>query len=359
MERRTLLSLLAGGVAGLAGCGTPDGETETPTPEEGTDAPTATPTPEARVERSLTLWNPTPDPVFTTVVGVRGDRDVFFENRDLVPGERAALSVSVPTGETAVLVETDSGLRARSTWTVDAAFEGLEVVLGRDGAAFWRTVSCDARGECSLAAATPDDGPRIDLPLVGDGSARWYAPAGVVVENAGPETTARLRIDLGDASLVDRAYRVPTGARLSIPVTYRSGTYRVAVETDERRVETAWPVPDQPTKYVDVSSGTTGCGPANTTLTVANRDDEPHRLSLRVDAAGGGESFDRTLALDPDEARELVPVTTSGPHAVSVSLETGAATSGTWWSCPPRGPASVVVDATGTVSLRAAGPQPG
>ncbi|ELY33413.1 MerP protein [Haloferax volcanii] len=83
------------------------------------------------------------------------------------------------------------------------------------------------------------------------------------------------------------------------------------------------------------------------------------RRTLLSLLAGGGESFDRTLALDPDEARELVPVTTSGPHAVSVSLETGAATSGTWWSCPPRGPASVVVDATGTVSLRAAGPQPG
>ncbi|ELZ66144.1 hypothetical protein C457_15250 [Haloferax prahovense DSM 18310] len=359
MERRTLLSLLAGGLAGLAGCGTPEWETETPTPEEGTDAPIETPTTEARVERSLTLWNPTPDPVFTTVVGVRDDRDVFFENRDLLPGERAGLSVAVPTGETAVLVETDTGLRARSTWTVDAAFEGLEVVLGRGSAEFWRTVSCDARGECSLAAATPDDGPRIDLPLVGDGSSRWYAPAGVVVENPGPETTARLRIDLGNTVLVDQAYRVPSGARLSIPVTYRSGDYRVAVETDERRVETGWPVPDEPTKYVDVSSGATGCGPSNTTLTIANRDDEPHRLSLRVDAASGDESFDRVLALAPGEVRELVPVTTSGAHAVSASLETGAAVSGTWWSCPPRGPASVVVDATGTVSLRVAGPQPG
>ncbi len=108
-----------------------------------------------------------------------------------------------------------------------------------------------------------------------------------------------------------------------------------------------------------MSSGTTGCGPANTTLTVANRDDEPHRLSLRVAAERGGESFDRTLALDPGEVRGIVPVTTSGGHAVSATLETGAAVSGTWWSCPPRGPASVVIDATGTVSLRAAGPQPG
>ncbi|AFK19931.1 hypothetical protein E6P09_00470 [Haloferax mediterranei ATCC 33500] len=370
MDRRTLLSLVAAGVTGGAGCGTPEVETVTPTPEAETQPPTATRTrtPESRVERTLTIWNPTPMPVFTTVVGTRNDRDVFFENRDLLAGERTMATVAVPLGDTEVLVETDTGVRARSTWTVETHFDGFAVVLGLETTAFWHTVSCDPRGECALGASSNSDiESAVELPLVGDGLSRWYAPAGVVVENSGPKTTARLRIDFRDTVLVDRRYRLPARTQLTVPVTYRTGTYRVVVETDERTVDTTWSVPDEPTKYIDSTSGKTGCGPANTTLMVDNRDDEPHRLRLRVNSKGNvfdrvdstGEVFDRVLDLGPDETRELVPVATSGSYHVTATLETGAEVSGTWWSCPPRGPASVVVDATGSPSLTAAGPQPG
>ncbi|ELZ96963.1 hypothetical protein C440_04278 [Haloferax mucosum ATCC BAA-1512] len=370
MDRRTLLSLVAAGVTGVAGCGSPAVDTSTPNPttESNRTNRTETQLAEPRVERTLTLWNPTSKPVFTTAVGIRDDRDVFFENRDLLPGERARTTVAVPLGDISVLVETDTGVRAQTTWVVESDLDGLEVVIGRDETEFWRAASCDSRDGCPLAlgGGVETESP-VELPLVGDGLSRWYAPAGVVVENPGPETTVRLSIDLRNTTLVDRKYRLPGETRLSVPVTYRTGRYRVGVETDERVVETAWFVPDEPTKYVDVTSGTTGCGPANSTLTVANRDDGAHRLSLRVVSAteqtvrSDGETgpFERVFDLEPGESRELVPVGESGPYRVSASLETGARVSGTWWSCPPRGPASVVIDATGSPSLTAAGPQPG
>ncbi|WP_411967194.1 hypothetical protein [Haloferax sp. YSSS75] len=354
MDRRTLLSLVATGMAGLAGCGSPEDETETetPTPEEGTQPPTTTP-PAERVERELSVWNPTPDPVFTTVVVARDGRDVYFDTVDLVPGERNTSRVTVPLGATDVLVETDTGIRARSGWTVDGVGDGLEVVLGREGAEFWGRVACHPSRECSVA----DGGEAADLPLVGDGSGRWYAPAGLVVENSGDETNARLRVSLSGVTLLDRTYRIPTQTRLSVPVTYRTGTYDVVLETDEQTVETEWPVPAEPTKYIDTQSGSVGCGPANTTLTVANQDDEPHRLTVRVES--DGETFEQSIELAAGEARDLVPVVESGPKQVFARLETGAEASGTWWSCPPRGPASVVVDATGSVALATAGPKPG
>ncbi|KAB1193278.1 hypothetical protein GJR96_07380 [Haloferax sp. MBLA0076] len=355
MDRRTLLSLVASGVAGLAGCGSPEGETETetPTPEEGTGEPTAVTTADASVQRILSVWNPTPDPVFTTLVVTRGSRDVFFENVDLVPGERTVRRVDVPPDDVEVLVQTDTGIRSTSTWATEETLDGLEVVLGRESAEFWRTVSCRPNREC----AVDDGGETVDLPLVGDGSGRWYAPAGVVVENPGDETTARLRVDLFDSTLLDRTYRLPSQTRLSVPVSYRTGTYRVALETDEMEVETPWQVPDEPTKYVDTESGTTGCGPANTTLTVANRDDRPHRLTLRIES--DSETFEQTINLEAGETRDFVPMVESGPKRVFASTETGAETEGMWWSCPPRGTASVVVDATGSLTLRAAGPKPG
>lgn len=355
MDRRALLSLVATGAASLAGCGSPEAETETetPTPNDGTTVdPTRTPEQE-RVERRLAVWNPTPDPVFTTVVVTRDGRDVYFENIDLLPGERTISRMTVPLGETTVLVETDTGIRAESAWTVDGVGEGIEVVLGREGAAFWNRLSCAPNEPCSIAR----EGDAADLPLLGDGSGRWYAPAGVVVENPGPEATARLRVDLYDSTLLDQTYRIPNQTRLSVPITYRTGDYRVVVETDERRIDTPWPVPDEPTKYVDTGSGVAGCGPANTTLTVLNRDDSAHRLSLRVES--DSDVFEDVFTLDAGESRELVPTTESGVKRVVGRLETDAEFTGTWWSCPPRGPATVVIDATGTPSLVTTGPKPG
>ena len=391
MDRRTLLSLVAAGATGLAGCGSPGGETETvtetPTPEEGTEPQTTTPAAE-RVERELSLWNPTPDPVFTTVVVTRGGRDIYFDTVDLIPGERNTSRVSVPLGATEVLVETDAGIRARSEWTVDGVGDGLEVVLGRDDAEFWGRVACHPSRDCSVA----DGGEASDLPLVGDGSGRWYAPAGVVVENPGDEMGARLRVGLSGATLLDRTYRIPSQTRLSVPVTYRTGTYRVVLETDAQTVETEWSVPAEPTKYIDTQSGAVGCGPANTTLTIANRDDEPHQLALRIESEGeasdgeasdgeasdgeasdreasdgeasDGGAFERRFDLEPGEVREIVPTTESGPKRVTASIDggrerDGSALTETWWSCPPRGPASVVVDATGSLTFAAAGPKPG
>ncbi|WP_416840468.1 hypothetical protein [Haloferax sp. DFSO52] len=355
MNRRALLSLVAASATGLAGCGSPEGETETetPTPEGGTTPETATTRVEERVERQLSVWNPTPNPVFTTVVVMRDGRDVYFDNVDLVPGGRVTSRVAVPRGETEIVVETDTGIRARSPWTVDDSGDGLEVVLGRETAEFWGRVTCNPSRECAIATG----GETENLPLVGDGSGRWYAPAGIVVENPGSETTARLQVDLFGSVLFDRTYRIPSQTRLAVPVTYRTGTYGVVLETDEIVVETTWPVPDEPTKYVDTQSGDFGCGPANTTLTLANFDDEPHQLSVRVESAS--DTFDEQFDLDAGESRDIVPFVESGPKQVVAQIETGAEVTGTWWSCPPRGPASVVVDATGSLALRAEGPKPG
>ncbi|KAB1198248.1 MULTISPECIES: hypothetical protein [Haloferax] len=355
MNRRALLSLVAASVTGLAGCGSPEGETETetPTPNDGTTVEQTTTPAEERVERQLSVWNTTPSPVFTSVGVTRGGRDVYFETIDLVPGERNTNRVDLPLGETAVVVETDTGIRATTAWTVGGVRDGLEVVLGRESAEFWGRVSCDPNRECSIA----DGGEEPDLPLVGDGSGRWYAPAGVVVENPGSETTARLRVDLFGTTLLERTYRIPSETRLSVPITYRTGTYRVVLETDDVTVDTPWLVPDEPTKYVDTESGAVGCGPANTTLTLENRDDQPHRLSLRIESET--DTFEQELDLVPGETRDLVPVVESGPKQVFARLETGVEASGMWWSCPPRGPASIVIDATGSVALRSAGPKPG
>ncbi|SEL83564.1 hypothetical protein [Haloferax larsenii] len=356
MDRRTLLSLVAGGVAGLAGCSTPDNEvgtgTATATPEERSPQATATAA-AARLGQRLTVWNPTPDPVFATVVGMRGGRDVFFRNVDLLPGERTSSRIEVPRADLAVVVETDTGIREETTWRVTEPLDGLEVVLNRSNAVFWRASTCSGDGECGLATG----GDEADLPLVGDGLSRWYAPAALVVENPEEETEASIRVDLRDATLIDRRFRLPAGTRLSIPVTYRTGDYQVSVETADRDIDVTWQVPNEPAKYVDVTSGTTGCGPANTTLTVANRDDVAHRLSLRIETVSG--VFDRDIDLAAGAVRTLVPVVESGPHRVDASLETGTSVSGTWWSCPPRGPATLAVDATGSLSLTAAGPQPG
>ncbi|MFC7202614.1 hypothetical protein ACFQJC_03750 [Haloferax namakaokahaiae] len=362
MNRRALLTLLAAGATGLAGCGTPSGETDTPTPELGTREETATPQ-EERIRQQFTLWNPTPDPVFVTSVGIRDERDVFFENADLLPGERRDRWVSVPDADLEVLIETDTGLRTSSTWTVDPLLDGFEVVVERDAVAFWHRVSCSPTDGCALDTGGEAD----DLPLVGDGQSRWYAPAGVVIENSGPATEIRLAIDWYDNQILDRSYRLPAGTRLGVPVTYRTGIYRVVVETDEQTIDTRWPVPDEPTKYVDVGTGSVGCGPANSTLTVANRDDVPHRITIEIEreTEDGGETEDdeetveESLDLEPGEVQSLVPVTTSGRYEVFARLENGSELSGTWWSCPPRGPAALVIDATGNVTLSVAGPQPG
>ncbi|WP_410766553.1 hypothetical protein [Haloferax sp. DFSO60] len=356
MNRRALLTLLAAGTTGLAGCGTPNGETDTPTPETGTPEETATPQ-EERIRQQLTLWNPTPDPVFVTSVGIRDGDDVFFENADLLPGERRDRWVSVPEADLEVLIETDTGLRTSSTWAVDPLMDGFEVVVERDAIEFWQRVSCSPTDGCALDMGGDSD----DLPLVGDGQSRWYAPAGVVIENPGPETTIQLAIDWYDNPILNRSYRLPTETRLGVPVTYRTGIYRVAVETDDQSIETQWPVPDEPSKYIDVGSGNVGCGPANSTLTVANRDDVPHRITIEIDidTEGGEETVEETLDLEPGEVQSFVPVSTSGRHEVSARLENGAEISNSWWSCPPRGPASLVIDATGNVSLSVSGPQPG
>ncbi|WP_396611676.1 hypothetical protein ACH9L7_15990 [Haloferax sp. S1W] len=354
MDRRTLLSLVAGGITVVAGCSMPgsQAETGTPTPEAGPEAPTTAP-PKERLGQRLTVWNPTPTPVFATVVGMRATTDVFFRNLDLLPGERTSSRIDVPLADLSVLVETDTGIREEATWRVAESLDGIEVVVNRSGAEFWRAVTCSGDGACGLA----EDGEDVDLPLVGDGLSRWYAPAALIVENPGPRTDVRVRVDLRDATLIDRRFRLPAGTRLSIPVTYRTGNYQVRIETGERAIDVLWRVPDEPAKYVDATSGVSGCGPANTTLTVANRDDTAHRLSLHIETESG--VFDRVIDLTAGEVRDLVPVVESGPHRVHASVETGASVSGTWWSCPPRGPATLAVDATGNLSLTAAGPQPG
>jgi hypothetical protein len=346
LQRRRLLALLPATLAGCGGLGdggSGEGRRVSPT------STAATPSGPPVDPQSISVGNPRPDAAFVTVAVERGGETVFVGSRELVPGERHTTGAVVSSGGTYdVTVETADWRRATYRWTVADGFDGLSVTLG-DGIEFLRTVRC--RPDCALASA----GEGIDDPLIGDGTARWYAPARVVLTNPGSPTEATLTVELDQRTLVDYRYRVDRETRVVVPITYRSGTYRVAVETSAGRVTGDWRVPEEPSRVVDLTTLQTGCGPANTELRVENADDRPHTVQVAVDR-DGWVLFTERYELDPGERRTTVPVSVSGRYDVRLQVDGGEQVTRTWWACPPRGPVTVVVDATGTVTLRQSAP---
>jgi hypothetical protein len=287
---------------------------------------------------------------FVTVVVEAAGETVFVESRELVPGERHTLGDVLSTGGTYdVIVETAAGDRATYRWTVVDGLDGLAVTLA-DGIDVVRTVRCGP--DCALAG-----GDATDVPLVGDGTGRWYAPARIVLTNPSTETVpASMTVSLYDSTLLDYRYRLPRETQVVVPVTYRSGRYRVRVETAAGRVAGDWLVPEVPTRVVDVSTLSVGCGPANTQLRVENDDNRPHVLDVEVER-DGERRFSERYTLAPGDRQTVVPVGESGRYTVRLRLDDRMERTWTWWACPPHGPATLAVDATGTPTFRQAGLQ--
>jgi hypothetical protein len=346
LRRRHLLTLLSTAVAGCGGASERDTrETRTTAPPAGT---TQAPSGQRVRRQSVSVGNARSVPTFVTVAVEYDGATVFVESLDLVPGERRTVRTPVDrAGTYDVVVETADGDRVTDRWAVVAGLDGLAVTLA-DGVDLLRTVRCT--GDCRAF----ERGERVDEPLVGDGSPRWYAPAQVVLRNPGPATAASLAVTLDGETLVDARYRVARGTQVVVPLTYRSGTYRVAVARAGDRVVGAWRVPEEPSRVVDVSALTVGCGPANSQLRVENADTETHTVAVTVERDGRTVS-EEGFTLDPGDSTAVVSVDESGRYTVRMRLGDGESTRGTWWSCPPHGPATVVVDATGRARLRQTG----
>ena len=300
--------------------------------------------------QSVSVGNTHATTEFVTVVVEAAGETVFVESRELVPGERHTLGDVLSTGGTYdVIVETAAGDRATYRWTVVDGLDGLAVTLA-DGIDVVRTVRCGP--DCALAG-----GDATDVPLVGDGTGRWYAPARIVLTNPSTETVpASMTVSLYDSTLLDYRYRLPRETKVVVPVTYRSGRYRVRVETAAGRVAGDWLVPEVPTRVVDVSTLSVGCGPANTQLRVENDDNRPHVLDVEVER-DGERRFSERYTLAPGDRQTVVPVGESGRYTVRLRLDDRMERTWTWWACPPHGPATLAVDATGTPTFRQAGLQ--
>lgn len=354
--RRALLGTLSVlGAAGLAGCdalpdGSASGDAGRTADGAGGDAtPTGSPAASTgkTFEQTVVARNPNATDAYVTVaVESRSGETAFVRNLELMPGEWRPVRAELPEpGPYRVVAEAAGGDRATFDWVADERLDGCAVTL-RDGAfEFWRTAVC--RGDCGLAASAVDDA----IPLVGDGEGRWYAPASVVLENPDPAARrARLAVELDGEAVLTETYEVPARTQVELPVTYRSGDYRVRVETDGATVADSWSVPHQPSLFVDLRERATGCGPANSELTLVNYDDVEHAVTVQVASDEEGLFADRwTLA--PEERTSVVPVSSSGRYEVRVQIDGADEFSTVWWSCPPRGPATLVVDATGGGSV--------
>ncbi|SFK75450.1 hypothetical protein SAMN04487950_0931 [Halogranum rubrum] len=349
MRRRRLLAACSTAV-GLSGCGglLPESGEHTAT-SRTTEASATTPGTPTN-EQFVSVKNTRPTAVYLTL----GVGEAFTESFELFPGEQVRFSTTLaPNTERDVVVETAAGERATFRWTVDPTLDGLATYLTVDGVEFWRHVRC--RDDCLQANGEIS----TDLPLVGDGIGRWYAPAGVVVQNpASTPQTADLTVALGDETLFTTRARLPAETQISVPVSYRSGDYTVTVAIGGREATTEWPVPEVPERHVTLDDSVEfGCGPANSTLTLSNRDSVEHTLAVTV-ARDGREVFSRRVTLPAKTDERLTPVAESGPYEVTVETESERTTA-TWWSCPPRGPATMLVDATGSVTLQQGGPRRG
>lgn len=360
MRRRRLLATLPF-VTGLSGCGglAFDADEATPTPTTtGTARPTSESEPpdDAR-SQFVSVKNTRSSDVYLTLV-VEGE-STFVESLELFPGEEVRFPVVVGAdGEREVVLETTDGERATYQWQPAAALDGLATYLTTGGVEFWRHV------RCLSGCAVDEGGESADLPLIGDGSGRWYAPASVVVRNpAGGSKSVDLGVSLRGESLLAKRYRLLGESQLSVPISYRTGEYTVEVTVDGRTLTNQWPVPDVPQRHVTLGEGVEfGCGPADTTLALSNRDSEPHTLVVEI-RRDDQAVFERRVRLDAKTERRLTSVARSGPYEVVVERDPeesdSSRTTATWWSCPPRGPATIVVNAAGGVSLQQGGPRPG
>jgi hypothetical protein len=358
--RRALVGTLATlGAAGLAGCnalfdgggesGTESGDggetADGPTGETG--AQTTGGTPEAAaLEQTVSVGNPNATAGYVTVaVESPGGETVFVESLELSPGERRPTTARLPgSGTYRVVAEAVDGRRGTFEWVADDRLDGFSLTLVAEGFEFWRTAVC--RGACRLASGG-DDAP----PLIGNGVGRWYAPASLVLQNAESSArTARVDVELDGRTVLAATYETPPRTRVEVPVTYRTGEYRVRVGVGGETLRRPWSVPGQPSLFVDLGERTTGCGLANSELVLLNADDEPHAVSVVVES-DDEELFAERWKLDPDERVSVVPVDASGRYGLRVRVDAGDPFYAVWWSCPPRGPATVVVDATGGASV--------
>lgn len=376
-RRRLLGTLAALGATGLAGCDAlsggdapvGDGGSDRGTDARGTDgadgtdgageagsargatadSPTAEATPDPELEQTVTVGNPNATAAYVTVAAESAaGGTAFAESVELTPGERRHVAVELPApGTYRVVAESAAGARETFEWTADERLGGLSVTLLPDGFDVWRAATC--RGDCALGRSDAE----TEIPLVGDGSGRWYAPASVVLENPGPETRrARVAVETDGEAVLTATYDVPNRTRVELPVTYRSGEYRVRVETAAGSVTETWSVPDRPSLVVGLGDRTTGCGPANSELSVINYDDVEHAVAVRIKSAAGETAFADRWTLAPRARTSVVPVSSSGRYGVRVRVDDRDSFDSVWWSCPPRGPAAVVVDAAGNGSLR-------
>ncbi|MDS0294109.1 hypothetical protein [Halogeometricum luteum] len=371
--RRALLGTLATlGAAGLAGCNAlfDDGESDGTRREDGTEsgsegsggaadrtsASAGTTAATASFEQTVSLGNPHATAGYVTVaVESPAGETAFVESLELAPGERRPVVARLPApGPYRVVAEAVDGRRGTFEWDAEERLDGLSLTLSAEGFEFWRTAVC--RGACRLASGGGEDegGP----PLTGSGVGRWYAPASLVLRNpASAARTARVGVELDGRTVLAATYDAPARTQVEIPVTYRTGEYRVRVDidgdgdSDGETLTRPWSVPDQPSLFVDLEGRTTGCGPANSELVVLNADDEPHAVSVAVESGGDETLFAERWDLAPDERASVVPVEDSGRYGLRVRVDDGDPFYSSWWSCPPRGPATVIVDATGGASV--------
>lgn len=366
LTRRSLLASASGvGTAAVAGCNESSEERSTPTTGRRSETPPVEPSRTANAGREasssldqrLSVGNPTPDETYLTVVveapggasdGSETGETPFVRSFDLFPGERRHFDLTLDSAEAyGVVVETAESPRETFEWSIDERLDGLSVTLGPDGASFWRTVRC--RGDCSLSTSDT----AADSPLLGDGRGRWYAAASVAVQNAAPTATdVGVSVSLDGKTVLDASYELPGRTRVELPVTFRSGTYSVGVKHGDGETVTDWRVPEQPTLVVTLPAATAGCGPANSELVLVNADDVDHEMNVGVYSPDEAEQlFDASTTLEPNDRRSVSPVRASGQYRLRVAVDDGDPSWIDWWSCPPHGPLTVVVDATGDVSV--------
>ncbi|MFC5367882.1 hypothetical protein [Salinirubrum litoreum] len=400
MDRRALLAALAAGATGgLAGCsalpGVDDvGSFGADATDRATRTPRPTPVGPAVPEQTIEVANDRNESVYLTVVVVApgGDEasasaDDAEERSDSAPDDESGQSATptaavdpdataatdsrtvfvdsatIPAGREAtfpdvlrtagdyeVVLETADGERATHDWRVTDTFDGLAVGVG-ESVTFRNAVRCGP--DCSLSVGG-DSGDAGELPLLGDGSGRWYSPATLVVTN--PTATDRevgLRLSLRDETLFDYRYVVPAASQLTVPASYRSGAYDLLVTPEgSDPIDDVWRVPEMMERHVTLGESVAlGCGRATAELRFRNGDRDRRAVAVTIRQAGE-RLYRGTVNLEPNERQTLSPVPGSGRYEVSLRSDSGSQTTETWWACPPHGPAEIRLDSAGQLFFR-------